>query len=157
MSCGLQARCHVECLQAIPIKVSLVLGKWLHNVHHLVVQLHTVQVARGSNWILRRTSSALQTVTRCCGCCHCVFTRFLKLEEKPPDGYTWSRVRLTKKQTTSRPDLLPENLERHVRSSAPKRKTSGLSKNRSLATLEDCGICLIHPADAEFKETTRTI
>ena len=34
---GSQARYHGECLQAIPIKVSLVLGEWLHNVHHLVV------------------------------------------------------------------------------------------------------------------------
>ena len=29
--------------------------------------------ARGSSWILRAASSALQTVNRCCGCCHCVF------------------------------------------------------------------------------------
>ena len=74
MCLGSQARNHVKCLQAIPIKVSLVLGGWLDNLHHLVViQLHAVQVARGSDWILRMTSSALQTVTRCCGCCHCVF------------------------------------------------------------------------------------
>ena len=45
------------------------------NVHHLVViQLHAVQVARVSNWILRRTYSALHSVNRCCGCCRCVFT-----------------------------------------------------------------------------------
>ena len=31
-------------------------------------------------------------------------TRFTLLEEKPPDGYTWSGERLTMKQTTSRPD-----------------------------------------------------
>ena len=38
---------------------SLVLGGWLRNVHHLVViQLHAVQVACGSDWILRRTYSA---------------------------------------------------------------------------------------------------
>ena len=34
------------------------------------------------------------------------FTRFTMLDEKPPDGYTWSRRRLTKKQTTSRSDHL---------------------------------------------------
>ena len=55
-----QARYHVECLQAIPIKITLVLGEWLHNVHDLVViQLHAVPVACGSNWILRSISSAI--------------------------------------------------------------------------------------------------
>ena len=34
------------------------------------------------------------------------FTRFTILNEKPPDGYTWSGRRLTRKQTTSRPDTL---------------------------------------------------
>ena len=32
------------------------------------------------------------------------FTRFILLNERPPDGYTWSRERLTRKPTTSRPD-----------------------------------------------------
>ena len=37
------------------------------------------------------------------------FTRFILLEEKPPDGYMWSGVRLTRKQLPSRPDhLWPE-------------------------------------------------
>ena len=37
------------------------------------------------------------------------FTQFTLLEEKPPDGYMWSGVRLTRKQLTSRPDhLWPE-------------------------------------------------
>ena len=31
-------------------------------------------------------------------------TRFISLTERPPDGYTWSGRRLTRKQTTSRPD-----------------------------------------------------
>ena len=34
------------------------------------------------------------------------FTRFTVLDEKAPDGKTWSGERLTKKQTTSRPDYL---------------------------------------------------
>ena len=39
------------------------------------------------------------------------FTQFTLLEEKPPDGYMWSGVRLTRKQLTSRPDhLWPELL-----------------------------------------------
>ena len=32
------------------------------------------------------------------------FTRFITLDVKPPDGYTWSRERLKKKQASSRPD-----------------------------------------------------
>ena len=34
------------------------------------------------------------------------FTRFTILDEKPPDGFAWSGERLTRKQTTSRPDSL---------------------------------------------------
>ena len=37
------------------------------------------------------------------------FTQFTPLEEKPPEGYMWSRGRLTRRQLTSRPDhLWPE-------------------------------------------------
>ena len=37
------------------------------------------------------------------------FTQFTLLDEKAPDGYTWSRRRLTRKQLTSRTDhLRPE-------------------------------------------------
>ena len=32
------------------------------------------------------------------------FTQFTLLSEKPPDGYMWSEGRLSKRQTTSRPD-----------------------------------------------------
>ena len=32
------------------------------------------------------------------------FTQFTLLEEKPPEGFLWSRWRLTRKQLTSRPD-----------------------------------------------------
>ena len=34
------------------------------------------------------------------------FTQFTLLEEKPPNGYMWSGERLTRRQLTSRPDLL---------------------------------------------------
>ena len=34
------------------------------------------------------------------------FTQFTSLKEKPPEGYTWSGRRLTKRQATSRPDYL---------------------------------------------------
>ena len=59
----------------IPIEVRLVLDGWLRNARQLVViQLHAVQVACGSTWILRKTFSAHHTVNRCGGRCRCVFT-----------------------------------------------------------------------------------
>ena len=52
------------------------------------------------------------------------FTRFTVLDEKPMDGFSWSGERLTRKQTTSRPDTLwPDqtdkrcaNIERQAKS-----------------------------------------
>ena len=41
--------------------------------------------------------------------------------ERPPDGYTWSVERLTRKQTTSRPDNRWPDMWKHV-SDASKRK-----------------------------------
>ena len=70
------------------------------------------------------------------------FTRFSFLEEKPPDGYTWSGRRLTKKQTTSRPACFGP--ERHgktcQRQRNEKKNKSWPSQNRSLTTLEDCAV-----------------
>ena len=41
------------------------------------------------------------------------FTQFTLLEEKPPDGYMWSRRRLTRKPLTSRPDyFVAKTMER---------------------------------------------
>ena len=49
-------------------------------------------------------------------------TRFILLNERPPDGFSWSGERLTSKQTTSRPDtwwpeiwkIMARNVETHV-------------------------------------------
>ena len=49
------------------------------------------------------------------------FTRFAVLSEKPPDGHTWSGRRLTRKQTTSRPDTLWREIWKDT-SDASKRK-----------------------------------
>ena len=49
------------------------------------------------------------------------FTKFIVLNEKPPDGYTWSRRRLTRKQTTSRPGNAWPDMWKHM-SDASKRK-----------------------------------
>ena len=49
------------------------------------------------------------------------FTRFIVLNEKPPDGCTWSGRRLTRTQTTSRPDNVWPDMWKHM-SDASKRK-----------------------------------
>ena len=52
--------------------------------------------------------------------CLILGTPFTLLSEKPPEGYIWSGVRLTKRQATSRPDHLWPELWR------------GMSKNAKL-------------------------
>ena len=81
------------------------------------------------------------------------FTRYILLNEKPPDGYTWSEERLTRKQTTSRPDNLWPDMWKHV-SDASKRKEKHkwtieepeLDNARRLR-----GIFFIEPDDEELK------
>ena len=60
------------------------------------------------------------------------FTRFILLNEKPPDGYTWSGRRLTRKQTTSRHDNVWPGVWKHMfDSSTRKEKQKWLSRNQS--------------------------
>ena len=42
------------------------------------------------------------------------FTRFVFLNDRPLDGYTWSGRRLTRKQTTSRPDTVWPDMWKHM-------------------------------------------
>ena len=49
------------------------------------------------------------------------FTRFILLNERPPDGFSWSGERLTSKHTTSRPDKVWPDMWKHM-SDASKRK-----------------------------------
>ena len=85
------------------------------------------------------------------------FRRFTISSERPPDGYTWSRARLTRKQTTSRPDTLWPEMWKHT-SDASKRKQKQkwaiekpkLEKDRRLL-----GICFIEPDDEEIKRTMK--
>ena len=67
------------------------------------------------------------------------FTKFTILDEKSPDGFSWSGRRLTRKQTTSRPDSLwPEIWKKMCRKRRSDEKSkSGLSNNRSLTMLEN--------------------
>ena len=85
------------------------------------------------------------------------FTQFILLEEKPPDGYMWSGERLTRKQLTSRPDHLWQELWDKMGKNAKlneKQKWSHeqlhLHNARKL-----CGIYFIDPEEKEFKETIK--
>ena len=82
------------------------------------------------------------------------FTQFTSLEEKPPDGYMWSRWRLTRKQQTSRPDHLwwktmGKNAKLKEKQKWPHEKLH-LDNARKLQ-----GIYFIDLEDKEFKETIK--
>ena len=82
------------------------------------------------------------------------FTQFTLLDEKAPDGYTWSGRRLTRKQLTSRPDhLWPEIWKKNAKLKE-KQKWSNeklhLEKARKLR-----GIYFIDPEEKKFKETIK--
>ena len=83
------------------------------------------------------------------------FTQFTLLQEKPPDGYMWSEVRLTKRQVTSRPDyLLPElwtKLGRNVKMKEKQKRSIEKPKLDNARKLRK--IYFIDPEDKEFKET----
>ena len=84
-------------------------------------------------------------------------TRFVLLNERPPDGYTWSDGRLTRKQTTSRPDNVWPDMWTHM-SDASKRKAKQkcvtekpkLDNARQLRS-----IFFIEPDDEFFKHTMK--
>ena len=85
------------------------------------------------------------------------FTRFVLLKEGPPEGYTWSGERLTRKHTTSRPDDVWPDMWKLV-SDAVKRKAQqrwAFEKPK----LDDArplrGIFFIEPDDEEFKFTIK--
>ena len=64
------------------------------------------------------------------------FTRFVLLKERPPDGYTWFG-RLTRKQTTSRPDDVWRDMWKHMSDVAKKKQNKdGLSRNQG-STMPD--------------------
>ena len=85
------------------------------------------------------------------------FTQFTLLEEKPPDGYVWSGVRLTRKQLTSRPDhLWPELWDKMGKHAKLKEKQKWSNEKLHLDNARKLrGIYFIDPEDTEFKETIK--
>ena len=83
------------------------------------------------------------------------FTQFTLLEEKPPEGYMWSRERLTRKQLTSRPDhLWPELWIKIGRDAELKEKHKWSNEIPKLDNARRLrGIHFVDPEVKEFKET----
>ena len=85
------------------------------------------------------------------------FTQFIFWEEKPPNGYMWSGVRLTRKQLTSRPGhLWPELWRGLARNAKLREKHEWTIEKPKLDNARRLrGIYFIDPEDKEFKETIR--
>ena len=85
------------------------------------------------------------------------FTQFTLTSEKPPDGNIWSGARLTRKQLTSRPDLLwPELWIKLGRNAKLKEKHKwAMEKPKFDNAGRLRGIYFIDPEDKEFKETIK--
>ena len=85
------------------------------------------------------------------------FKQFTLLDEKAPDGYTWSGERLTRKQLTSRPDhLWPElwkSVGKHAKLKEKHKWSNEQPKLDNAGRLR--GIYFIDPEDKEFKETIK--
>ena len=85
------------------------------------------------------------------------FTQFTLLDEKAPDGYTWSGGRLTRKQLTSRPDHLWPELWKSMGKNAKlkEKQKSSIEKLHLDNARKLRGIYIIDPEDKEFKETIK--
>ena len=85
------------------------------------------------------------------------FTQFTLLDEKAPDGYTWSGRRLTRKQLTSRPDhLWPELCKSMGKHAKLKEKRKWSEEKLHLENARKLrGIYFIDSEDTEFKETIK--
>ena len=80
------------------------------------------------------------------------FTQFTLLDEKAPDGYTWSGGRLTRKQLTSRPDhLWPELWQKMGNHAKLKEKQKWCEEKLHLENARKLRwIYIIDPEDKEF-------
>ena len=79
------------------------------------------------------------------------------LSERPLDGYTWSGERVTRKQTTSRPDNVWPDMWNHM-SDAAKRKAKqrwAIEKPKLDNARQLRGIFFIEPDGEEFKHTMK--
>ena len=81
------------------------------------------------------------------------FHKIYFLNERPPDGFSWSAERLSRKRTTSRPDNVWPDMWKHM-SDASKRKAKqkwAIEKPKLDNARKLRGIFFIEPEDEDFK------
>ena len=85
------------------------------------------------------------------------FTRFILLNERPLDGYTWSRRRRTRKQIASRPDNVWPDMWKHLYDAAKKKAKQrwAVEKPKLDNARQLRRIYFIEPNDEEFKLTVK--
>ena len=85
------------------------------------------------------------------------FTQFTILEEKTPEGYTLSGQRLTKMQTTSRPDYQWPEIWKEMSEAAQRKEKQkwAIEKPERDHARRLRGFFVTDPADAEYKETIK--
>ena len=84
------------------------------------------------------------------------FTRFILLNERPLDGYTWFGRRLTRKQSTSRPDDTWPDMWTRMSSAAKKKAKQRWAIEKKLDNARQLrGIYFIEPDDEKFKLTIK--
>ena len=85
------------------------------------------------------------------------FTRFVLLKERPPEGYTWSGRRLTRNQTTSRPDDVWPDMWKFMFDAAKKKAKQrwAIEKPKLENARQLRGIFFMEPNDEEFKLTMK--
>ena len=81
------------------------------------------------------------------------FTRFTVLDEKPPEGYTWSGGRLTRKQKISRPDNVWPDIWKRMSDAAIRKAMQkwAIAKPKFDNARRLRGIHFIEPEDEDFK------
>ena len=84
------------------------------------------------------------------------FTKFTLLKEKPAIGYMWSGVRLTKIQSTTRPDHVWPEVWTNICEATQNRENQEKKKNEK-PKLDNArklrGIYFIDPDDQDYQET----
>ena len=82
------------------------------------------------------------------------FTRFTFLNETPPKGFLWSGGRLTKIQTTSRPDHIWPDAWTRIGKAAQRREKQewAIQKPKLEHARKLRGIYSIDPSDEEYKD-----
>ena len=85
------------------------------------------------------------------------YTRFVPLKERLVEGYTWSGGRLTRKQTTSRPDDVWTGMWKYMSDAAKKKAKQrwAIEKPKVDNARQLRGIFFIEPSDEEFKLTMK--